>query len=83
MTNAVKQQKPSETRLPSVKARDENWWPEIMEQTATYYAELSKQPGWRDHCRHQVREMEASDSCWKGLLAMVQAKLARKQEPAA
>lgn len=68
----------------SVKARDENWWPEIMDQTATHYANLAKHPGWRDYCRHQVRLMEDDSSgCWKGLLAMVQAKFAKKQEPSA
>jgi hypothetical protein len=52
-------------------------WPAIMEQQATYYAELSKKQGWRDYCRHQVREMEAEPSgVWVGLLAMVQKKLA-------
>lgn len=57
-------------------------WADIVEQTATYYAELSKQPGWRDHCRHQVRVMEAEDDCWKGLLLMVQNKLKKPEATA-
>jgi hypothetical protein len=52
-------------------------WLQLMDDKATYYAELSKQPGWRDYCRHQVRAMEAEPSgVWLGLLEMVQKKLA-------
>lgn len=50
-------------------------WPDFMEQIATYYANLAKEPGMRDYCRHRVRELEASDQCWTGLLEMVKQKL--------
>jgi hypothetical protein len=52
------------------------FWPSVMEQQATHYAELSKKPGWIDYCRRQVREMEADPSgVWVGILAMVKNKL--------
>lgn len=51
-------------------------WPEIMEETAQHYAELSRVPGWLDYCRQQVRDMEAeTHGEWRGLLGLVRDKL--------
>lgn len=55
-------------------------WEKIMDETATYYANLSKVPGWRDYCRQQVRDMESENGCWSGLLLMVRKKLEDEKE---
>lgn len=51
-------------------------WEEVMNKTATHYAELARDPAWRDYCRHRVREMEAEQGGhWAGLLELVRKKL--------
>lgn len=42
---------------------------EQLENTARHYAELAQQPGWFQHCKQMVIEMEAlhNGHCWPGL----------------
>lgn len=53
-----------------------NWWAEVMERTATHYAELAKKPAWRAYAKARVLEMEEEHGGhWVGLLALVRKKL--------
>lgn len=52
-------------------------WPEIMDKTATHYAELARDPAWKAYAKAMVQEMEAEPlGCWKGLLDLARKKLA-------
>lgn len=54
-------------------------WPEVFEHHAQRYANMATETAWREYARQQVRDMEASDDCWKGLLDRVREILAQKK----
>lgn len=57
-------------------------------ETADWYAHLATQPGWLEHCRHAVQQLEADDSgIYRGLRLAVRDRIeknraAQKSKPA-
>ena len=54
-------------------------WPAVFEHHAQRYASMATEPAWREYARQQVRDMEASDDCWDGLLERVREILTQKK----
>jgi hypothetical protein len=47
-----------------------------FEHAANWYTYLAQQPGWIDHCRHAVQELEADNSgVYKGLRLAVRERI--------
>jgi hypothetical protein len=54
-----------------------------FDATADWYAHLAQQPGWLEHCRHAVQELEADESgLYKGLRLAVRARIDQKKAEA-
>jgi hypothetical protein len=54
-----------------------------FDATADWYANLAQQPGWLEHCRHAVQELEADESgLYKGLRLAVRARIDQKKAEA-
>jgi len=44
--------------------------------TADWYAELARKPGWLEHCRYAVQQLESDDSgLYKGLRLAVRERI--------
>jgi hypothetical protein len=47
-----------------------------FDATADWYAELARKPGWLEHCRYQVQQLEDDDSgVYKGLRLAVRERI--------
>lgn len=54
-----------------------------FDATADWYAELARKPGWLEHCRHAVQQLEADQSgLYKGLRLAVRARIDQKKAEA-
>ena len=54
-----------------------------FDATADWYAHLAQKPGWLEHCRHAVQELEADESgLYKGLRLAVRARIDKQKAEA-